>query len=213
MDTDPIKQRFAKLEPFLNERLRRLYAATEAQALGYGGISAVARATGCRGRPSAMALRNWLTPDRAMRIRKRAAAASGRWPKIRPCSRSGAAGRTATRGDPESPLRWTCKSVRKLAENSSAKGTRSATAWWPNCCRSWATACRPTARRGRARTHPDRNAQFEHINAQVAGLPRRRAAGHLGGHQEEGTGGRLQERRARMASPRRPRSRCGCMTS
>ena len=51
MDTDPIKQRFAKLEPFLNERLRRLYAATEAQALGYGGISAVARATVSRGRP------------------------------------------------------------------------------------------------------------------------------------------------------------------
>jgi DNA-binding phage protein len=46
MDIDPIKQRFASLEPFLNERLRRLYAAAEAKTLGYGGVSTVARATG-----------------------------------------------------------------------------------------------------------------------------------------------------------------------
>jgi len=46
VDTDLIKQRCAILEPFLDERLRRLYAAAEAKALGYGGVSAVARATG-----------------------------------------------------------------------------------------------------------------------------------------------------------------------
>ena len=46
MDIDPIKQRFTSLEPFLDERLRRLYAAAEAKALGYGGVSTVARATG-----------------------------------------------------------------------------------------------------------------------------------------------------------------------
>ena len=61
MDTDLIKQRFASLEPFLDERLRRLYAAAEAKALGYGGVSAVARATGVSRVPSPAASRNWVS--------------------------------------------------------------------------------------------------------------------------------------------------------
>jgi len=72
MDTDLIQQRFARLEPFLNERLRRLYAATEAQALGYGGISAVARATGVSRQAISHGLKELAAPDAAtaMRIRR-----------------------------------------------------------------------------------------------------------------------------------------------
>ena len=80
----------------------------------------------------------------------------------------------ATRGDPQSPLRWTCKSTRKLAEEltrqghpvSHADGRRPAAA-------QPATACRPTARPRKAARHPDRNAQFEHINARSSAFQRR----------------------------------------
>ena len=72
----------------------------------------------------------------------------------------------ATRGDPKSPLRWTCKSTTRLAEELTRQGhpvsprTVAAVA-----ARGRATACRATARRKEGGGHPDRDAQFEHINA------------------------------------------------
>ena len=83
--------------------------------------------------------------------------------------------------------------------NCDGKASRSVSRWSPNCWRSWATACRPTARPAKAASHPDRNAQFEYINAAGAGVPDARPAGDLGGHEEEGTGRRLQERRPGVA--------------
>ena len=125
MDTDLIQQRFARLEPFLNERLRRLYAATEALALGYGGISAVARATGVSRRAIANGLKELAAPDAATATRIRRPGGG----------RKRTVNKDATlltvleqlveplsRGDPESPLRWTCKSVRKLADALNHQG-------------------------------------------------------------------------------------------
>ncbi|MGH2608286.1 MAG: ISAzo13-like element transposase-related protein, partial [Tepidiformaceae bacterium] len=115
-----IRRRFRLIERHLDERLRRLVAAAEVAAAGAGGVSAVARATGV----SRRAIRAGV---KELTARGAAALAPGRI--RRP---GGGRKRTidqdptlmtdlekliepTTRGDPESPLRWTCKSVRRLA--------------------------------------------------------------------------------------------------
>ena len=170
MDTDLIQQRFAKLEPFLNERLRRLYAATEAQALGYGGISAVARATGVSRQAIANGLKELAAPDAATALRIR-----------RP---GGGRKRTVTqdatlwhdleqlveplsRGDPESPLRWTCKSVRKLADELNHQGHQVSHELVANLLKELGYSLQANRKTREGTAHPDRNAQFEHINAEV----------------------------------------------
>jgi transposase len=125
MDTDLIKQRFASLEPFLDERLRRLYAAAEAKALGRGGVSAVARATGVSRGAIASGLRELGEPAvtgvtrirrpggrRKRTVDQDASLVHDLQQLVEPDSR----------GDPKSPLRWTCKSVRKLAEELNRQG-------------------------------------------------------------------------------------------
>jgi hypothetical protein len=113
-----VKQRFEALSPFLDERQRRLMVGTEAAAIGYGGISAVSRATGVsrdtvrRGLAEVNAKAN----ENPARVRKPGA---GRKP-----AKDGQPGllgalrelvEPITRGDPESPLRWVSKGVRKLS--------------------------------------------------------------------------------------------------
>lgn len=170
MDTDLIQQRFARLEPYLNERLRRLYAATEAQALGYGGISAVARATGVSRQAIANGLKELAAPDAATAMRIR-----------RP---GGGRKRTVTqdatllhdleqlveplsRGDPESPLRWTCKSVRKLADELNHQGHQVSHELVANLLKELGYSLQANRKTREGTAHPDRNAQFEHINAEV----------------------------------------------
>jgi len=179
MDTDFIQQRFAKLEPFLNERLRRLPAATEAQALGYGGISAVARATGVSRRAIANGLKELAAPDAATATRLRRPG-GGRKRRVtqdatllhdleqlvEPLSR----------GDPESPLRWTCKSVRKLADARNHQGHHVSHELVANLLKELGYSLQANRKIREGTAHPDRNAQFEHINAaaqafQSAGQP------------------------------------------
>ena len=118
-DSD-IQHRFRSLSPFLDERMRRLVAAAESEAIGYGGVSAVSRATGVSRRAITEGIKEL---EQTKKSRKASALRS----RIR---RQGAGRkRTAqkdptlledldrlvdpvTRGDPESPLRWTCKIVR-----------------------------------------------------------------------------------------------------
>ena len=112
MDTHMIKQRFTILSGFLDERLRRIVAAAEATAIGYGGISIVSRETGVSRRAIALGCEELKLLERAneKRIRKEGGGRKRAIDKdstlkqdleslIEPVSR----------GDPESPLRWTCK--------------------------------------------------------------------------------------------------------
>lgn len=170
MDTDLIKQRFALLEPFLNERQRRLTAAAEAKVLGYGGISAVARATGVSRRTINDGLKELAEPsglaERRMRRpgggRKRTAATDVSLVHdleqlVDPDSR----------GDPESPLRWTCKSVRKLAAELQRQGHAVSHRLVAELLRELGYSLQANRKTREGNAHPDRNAQFEHINAQV----------------------------------------------
>ena len=131
IDVEPIRERFSAVAPFLDKRGRRLVATAEAFAAGDGGIAAVAMATGIAPSTIGRGLKE-LAQDEPP-----AFAGAGSPQRIR---RPGAGRKRTisqdptlladlealveptTRGDPESPLRWTCKSVRRLAQAVQEQG-------------------------------------------------------------------------------------------
>src|SRR5947208_1481628 len=124
-----VQRRFVALAPVLDERRRRLLAAAEALALGRGGVSGVARVTGVSRRAIRAGLAELQAPAAEMlptvRIR-RPGGGRKRVSTTDPTLRQDLERlvEPATRGDPASPLRWTCKSVRKLAEQLRPHGHR-----------------------------------------------------------------------------------------
>ena len=117
-DSGPISERFASLSPYLDERGRRLFAATEARSAGYGGIATVSRITGIAASTIGRGLRELaanIAPE-AGRLRR---PGGGRKPLV--ATDPGllpallALVEPMQRGDPMSALRWTCKSLRRLA--------------------------------------------------------------------------------------------------
>jgi len=179
MDIDAIKQRFTSLEPFLNERQRRLHAATEALALGYGGVSTVARATGVSRRAIARGLRELTTSDTATGERIRRPGGGRKRTTSVDATLLADLERLVeplSRGDPESPLRWTCKSVRKLAAALMQQGHQVSHALVAKLLKELGYSLQANRKTREGSAHPDRNAQFEHINAatqafQAAGQP------------------------------------------
>ena len=117
VDTAPIAARFKALTAVLDERTRRLLAAAESQAIGRGGISSVARATGISRPVIRQGIAELKDPTLlvAGRVRRQGGGRKKAVEKdaaIR--SDLEALLESTTRGDPEAPLRWTCKSVRQL---------------------------------------------------------------------------------------------------
>jgi transposase len=176
-----IRRKFQSLEFVLDERSRRQWAAAEAKELGYGGVSAVARATGFARDTIQLGLRELeyrrlhpeeLTPERLRKPgggRKQLVATD---PAL--VSALEALVEPLTRGDPESPLRWTCKSTRKLAEELSRRGHGIGyrTVAWLLHEAGYSLQANRKTREGNQ--HPDRNAQFEYINAQALRFQKRR---------------------------------------
>jgi len=169
IDVEPIRERFSTVAPFLDERGRRLVAAAEAFAAGYGGIAAVSMATGMAPSTIGRGLRELAQDEPSGRVRRPGA---GRKPAIvkDPSLRGDleALVEPTTRGDPQSPLRWTCKSVRRLAEALQQQGhqvSRTLVAEWLNAAGYSLQGNRKTKE---GDSHPDRDAQFAHINTQVA---------------------------------------------
>ena len=121
IDHEPIRARFVALKPHLDERSRRVLAAAEAKAAGYGGIAAVWRATGIAPSTIGRGLRE-LADGSGPPLGRVRHPGGGRKPLIETDPRLLdallALVEPTTRGDPESPLRWTCKSVRRLAQAS-----------------------------------------------------------------------------------------------
>ncbi|HEY1757122.1 MAG TPA: ISAzo13 family transposase, partial [Bryobacteraceae bacterium] len=127
---EDVRQRFRSLSAFLDERMRRLVAAAESEAIGYGGVSVVARATGVSRRAITEGMRELSEQKMSReplplqaRIRRKGAGRKRTVDKD-PSLREDLDRLVdpATRGDPESPLRWTCKSVRILAEELRREG-------------------------------------------------------------------------------------------
>ena len=171
-----IRKRFERMRGSLNERARRLFVTTEALALGWGGVATVARATGIA--PS--------TIGRGKREVRRLEESSGALPLPTTRSRRAGGGRKksadkdptlvsdlelliepTTRGDPESPLRWTCKSTRRLADELVSKGHKTSKTMVANLLKQMKYSLQANKKTKEGSDHPDRNAQFEHINKRV----------------------------------------------
>jgi hypothetical protein len=170
MEHAAIKKRFEKLDQYLDERLRRLVAGAEALAIGRGGISAVSRETGlCREaiREGCQELeRQDHLPEGRVR---RKGAGRKRTVDQDPTLKADLEQLIdpVTRGDPESPLRWTCKSTRQLADALHEMGHRTSHRMVGELLRDLGYRLQSNRKTLEGSSHPDRNAQFEHIHAQV----------------------------------------------
>ena len=155
----------------MDERARRLWAGTEAGAMGYGGVAAVARATGLaistvrKGRDEARA---GARPDDVVKVRRSAGkrpyevAHPEVWPALEKLVDP------VTRGDPESPLRWTCKSTTVLSTELFAQHRiRISDKTVAKLLRAHGYSLQAPNKSVEGAQHPDRNAQFEHINAKA----------------------------------------------
>ena len=169
---EAVKQRFALLAASLDERRRRLVAAAEALAWGWGGISHVARATGVSRGVIQAGIAELQTPVAARLPADRVRRAGGgrkRTVATDPTLRADLERliEPLTRGDPESPLRWTCKSVRKLAAELQAEGHQVSRQLVMELLHALGYSLPANRKTLEGGDHPDRDAQFAHLNAQV----------------------------------------------
>jgi len=170
MKTDAaFKKMFKQLWPHLNERARRMVAASEASKLGYGGISRVSKACGLSRVTITKGVKE-LEEDAidSDRIRRHGA---GR-PSL--VSRDPDAPsileamiEPVTRGDPESPLRWTCKSTRNLASELTKQAHPISHMKVAQLLKEIGYSLQANRKTEEGSNHPDRDAQFEYINKQV----------------------------------------------
>lgn len=167
-----IAQRFELLEPHLDERLRRLVAAAEAQVLGSRGISLVSRCTGVSRRAIRQGLEELRqTPEAqegTLRIRRPGGGRKKTTDKD-PALRADLERlvEPTTRGDPESPLRWTCKSVRQLARELRQGNHQVSHQLVSEILHELDYSLQANHKTLEGTAHPDRDAQFKHINKQV----------------------------------------------
>ena len=170
IDVSGIKKRFSVLSGLLDERSRRLVVAAESLALGRGGISAVSRATRMSRPVIRLGLGELENPQTVVRGRVRRPG-GGRKRIVE--TDSDLVGdleglvEPATRGDPESPLRWTCKSVRRLAEELKRQGHVISYPVVAELLRQQGYSLQGNRKSQEGDSHPDRNAQFEYINRKV----------------------------------------------
>lgn len=166
-----IKAKFEALQPLLDERTRRLWAAAEAQAIGWGGISRVAAATGMSQATVRAGLRELaadLPSAEAGRVRR---TGGGRKPLTASDPELAAALEhkldPVTRGDPMAPLRWTCSSAARLAEELRAEGHGVSERSVNRLLHGLGYSLQANRKTQEGKQHPDRDAQFGHISRRV----------------------------------------------
>jgi Rhodopirellula transposase DDE domain len=179
-NVDIIRQKFAALTPFMNEQMRRLWAAAEATALGRGGVAAVSEATGLSRVTIAVGI-----------AEQRRQATGEAVPPLRGLRRPGGGRKRVThtdrtllraleslvdpvtRGDPQSPLRWTCKSTRNLAAALKALGHQVGDRTVARLLQDVGYSLQANRKTKEGTSHPDRDAQFQYINEQTKAFQRR----------------------------------------
>jgi hypothetical protein len=173
---EKVRRKYHSLAPLLNERQRRLWAAAESREIGWGGITAVVLATGLSQTTIGVGLKELQGPldPTASRVRRpgggRRAAAAQDQSLLTDLE---ALVDPVTRGDPQSPLRWTCKSTRKLAGQLQQRGHRVGYRTVATLLGRMGYRLQSNRKTREGASHPDRNAQFEHINDQVRRFQRR----------------------------------------
>jgi len=174
---EAIRKKYEWLSGQMNERMRRLWAAAEAKSLGRGGVTLVARATGLSRTTITAGIRELehpptaIEPFRLLNPQRSRCPGGGR-------HRLSAADPTLlrdletlvdpyTRGDPMSPLRWTCKSTRQLAKALQGQGHRVCHQTVASLLRLLDYSLQGNRKTLEGNSHQDRNAQFEHINGLI----------------------------------------------
>jgi hypothetical protein len=172
VDEVTIRRRFKLIERHRDERMRRLVAATEAEAVGFGGASVVARATGVSRRAIRIGARELQEVSRGLppsgRIRRPGGGRKRTVTQDPTLSRDlERLMEPVTRGDPETPLRWTSKSVRRLSAELKRMGHRASHRMVAEMLHQLGYSLQANAKTMEGASHPDRNGQFEHINQRV----------------------------------------------
>lgn len=170
-----IREKYGAIVGDLDERGRRRWAAAESRSLGWGGITAVALATGLSDRTIRTGIKELHDPDAAPTNRQRQVGAGRRAREVEQPGLADALERlveSGTRGDPMSPLRWTCKSTRTLAGELERQG-------FSVCCntvgqllRARGYSLQANRKTVEGKQHEDRDAQFIHINRRVKSCQR-----------------------------------------
>ncbi|MBP2444627.1 ISAzo13 family transposase [Rhizobium leguminosarum] len=170
IDIAAIKARFETLAPYLDERARRLLAATEARAAGRGGVTAVSAATGVARSTIGRGLTELRTADARLERRVRRPG-GGRRPKIETEPGLLAAleelVQSAIRGDPEAALLWVSRSQRHLAGALAQRGFTASQKLVGRLLRKLGFSLQANKKTLEGASHPDRDTQFEHINEKI----------------------------------------------
>ncbi len=162
-----IVEKYAAIASLLDERARRVWAATESRAIGYGGDALVSAATGL----ARETIRNGRREiEHGLEVTGRVRRAGVGRPgieKTQPGIKEALEQLVdpLTRGDPTSPLRWTCKSRAKLAGALSKSGWTVSSTTVGRLLHELGYSLQSLRKSREGASHPDRNAQFEHINA------------------------------------------------
>ena len=174
-----IREKYRLVAVELDERRRRQWAAAEAREAGWGGISLVARATGLS-RPTIMAgLKELDLSSKSRAIAAARVRSPGGGRRLLTQSDPGLLNaleqliEPATRGDPMSPLRWTCKSTDKLAEELTRQNHPVSDRTVAMLLKQQGYSLQANRKTREGASHPDRNAQFEYINRQVMAFQKR----------------------------------------
>jgi transposase len=167
---DWLLEKYRGLAPALNEKSRRRWAAVEATSLGRGGICAVSAATGLSRTTIYSGIRelqNGTTTENE-RIRRHGAGRKS-LTSVNPDLQSALNTliEDSTRGDPQTPLRWTCKSVRRLSEELKEQGHFIAFRSVANLLHNAGYSLQANRKVIEGSSHPDRDTQFRHINKKV----------------------------------------------
>jgi hypothetical protein len=170
VDISAMSERYRALRKTMNERARREWAGAEALAAGRGGIKAVERVTGLCYRTIARGMREALSQSGVEPERVRAPGGGRKCAEVLDpdLTRSlEAIVEPLARGDPQSPLRWTLKSTRRLSQELQANGHTAGRSLVSELLRAMGYSLQANRKTREGSSHMDRNAQFEYINAQA----------------------------------------------
>lgn len=174
---DTVRKKFKILFPAMDERMKRLWAASEAKIMGWGGITAVSEATELSPTTIRCGLKE-LEESSSLDKGRIRSIGGGRKKLIENAPNLVKAleklVEPTTRGDPESPLRWTCKSTRNLAKTLSNQGYKVSHQTVASCLYDIGYSLQANRKTTEGKSHPDRDAQFKYISKKVKHFQKRK---------------------------------------